>query len=492
MPQNIALLTTLPWLKTKPRETARPTPGAPTFALYTLGCKVNQYDSHQIARTLVARGFRRVEFRESADLYVIDTCTVTAEADKKSRKAAARARRNNPDAVVAVTGCAATRSATQFERAAPGALILGNAQKWELPDKAIDALLSQTDWAARYALYREQSGSEPMPSPTRERAVLKIQDGCNHKCAFCIIPSVRGASVVRSREVLIQEARAFVHEGAREITITGVSMGDWGRQEAGGRRQQPVQNPVQNPQAPLVRAGALRAGGVLHSKAGRNAELCSLIRAVATIEGLERVRVSSLDPADVDEEFLQAVAHTPKVCPHIHLALQAGGNATLRRMRRRYTSELFLKWARRWREIRPDGGLTTDIIVGFPGESEEDFQESLRVAREAHFSAIHVFPYSPREGTHAATLEDHIPPAVQGRRVDELLALARDLSAQFAGQLIGQSVPILVESLKEGVAEGMTENYLKARVLNVPKGTQVGDIIEFLPQQWESGMLEGV
>ena len=469
MPQNITLLTVTPArLKNSPMPMAQKSaasPGlgpiaAPTFALYTLGCKVNQYDSHQIARSLVARGFRRVEFRARADLYVIDTCTVTAEADKKSRKAAARARRNNPDALVAVTGCAATRSATQFEHAAPGALILGNAQKLDLPDLAVDALLSQTDWAARYALYREQSGSEPMPSPTRERAVLKIQDGCNHKCAFCIIPSVRGASVVRSREVLMREARAFVREGAREITITGVSMGDWGK--AVGSRQ----------------------------PAGRNAELCSLIRAVSTIEGLERVRVSSLDPADVDEEFLQTVAHTPKVCPHIHLALQAGGNATLRRMRRRYTGELFLKWARRWREIRPDGGLTTDIIVGFPGESEDDFQESLRIAREAQFSAIHVFPFSPRESTHAATLDEPIPPAIQNRRVDELLALARDLSAQFASQFIGDSVPILIETIKNGVADGMTENYLKARLKNVPQGAQIGDIIEFVPQFWRDGVLE--
>ena len=462
MPQNIALFTAPPSsLKKQPLLLENTSLSAPTFALYTLGCKVNQYDSHQIARTLTARGFRRVEFRESADLYVIDTCTVTAEADKKSRKAAARARRNNPDAVVAVTGCAATRSASQFAHAAPGALVLSNAQKLELPDLAIDALHSQTDWAAKYTLYREQSGSEPMPSPTRERAVLKIQDGCNHKCAFCIIPSVRGASVVKPREVLIQEARAFVREGAREITITGVSMGDWGK-AVGGRQ----------------------------TAGGRNSELCSLVRAVATIEGLERVRVSSLDPADVDEEFLQTVAHTPKVCPHIHLALQAGGNATLRRMRRRYTSELFLKWARRWREIRPDGGLTTDIIVGFPGESEEDFQESLRIAREARFSAIHVFPFSPRESTHAATLEGHIPPAIQDRRVDELLELARHLSAQFAAQFIGQRLPILVENIKDGSAEGMTENYLKARVHNVPGGTQTGDVIWFTPQSWSDGVLE--
>lgn len=437
----------------------RPLP--PTFALYTLGCKVNQYDSHQIARSLVARGFRRVEFRDSADLYVIDTCTVTAEADKKSRKAAARARRNNPEALVAVTGCAATRSAAQFEHAAPGALILSNAQKLELPDLAVEALLLQSDWAAKYALYREQSGSEPMPSPTRERAVLKIQDGCNHKCAFCIIPSVRGASVVRPLAVLMNEARAFVREGAREITITGVSMGDFAKAEGGRRKDE-----------------------------RRNGSLCDLIRAVSTIEGLERVRVSSLDPADVDEEFLQTVGHTPKVCPHIHLALQAGGNATLRRMRRRYTSELFLKWARRWREIRPDGGLTTDIIVGFPGESEEDFQESLRIAREAKFSAIHVFPYSPRQGTFAASLDDHIAPVVQNHRVDELLALARDLSTQFASQFIGKSVPVLIETMQNGSAEGMTENYLKARLKSVPQTAQVGDIIEFVPEKWHDGALE--
>ncbi len=475
MPQNITLLS-----KTPPRvreAAARPrlaetfASQAPTFALYTLGCKVNQYDSHQIARTLVGRGFRRVEFREVADLYVIDTCTVTAEADKKSRKAAARAQRNNPDAVIAVTGCAAARDATQFQKAAPGALVLDNSRKLDLPDLALDALLEKRNWAENYALWREQTGSEPVPSATRERAVLKIQDGCNHKCAFCIIPSVRGASVVRNREVLMAEGRAFVHEGAREITITGVSMGDWGRR---------------NPQAPLV-----RGLGVPPVVAGRNAELCALIRAVATIEGLERVRVSSLDPADVDEEFLQTVAHTPKVCPHIHLALQAGGNATLRRMRRRYTSELFLKWARRWREIRPDGGLTTDIIVGFPGESEDDFAQSLRVAQEARFSAIHVFPFSPRGGTFAETLDERVPPAIQDRRVDELLNLARDLSADFGSQFIGQTLPILVESVTNSVAEGMTENYLKARVTNLPPNVSTGDVIDFVPRAWTDGVLEG-
>jgi threonylcarbamoyladenosine tRNA methylthiotransferase MtaB len=437
----------------------------PTFALYTLGCKVNQYDSHQIARALVQRGFERVEFRESADLYVIDTCTVTAEADRKSRKAAGRARRNNADAVVAVTGCAAAYAADQFRLVAPDALVLDNSRKLDLPDLAIDALRERSLWAENYAQLRAEIGSEPLPAATRERAVLKIQDGCNHRCSYCIIPTVRGASVTKRRATVLAEARAFVREGARELTVTGVSMSDWGRDIT-------------------PRAG------------GRNAELCSLLRAVPTIEGLERVRVSSLDPADVDDEFLETVGQTPKTCPHIHLALQSGGAATLRRMRRRYTPEMFLKAAKRWREIRPDGGLTTDIIVGFPGETAEDFDESMRIAREVKFSAIHVFPYSPRAGTVAAELSDHVKPAEQKRRVDALLALANELSAEYASQFLRHSNCILVETIdsRNGIAEGMTEHYIKARVqlpISDSLGISSGDIVWFMPESWHDGALHG-
>ncbi len=465
----------------------------PTFALYTLGCKVNQYDSHQISRALTQRGFRRVEFREMADLYVIDTCTVTAEADRKSRKAAGRAHRNNADAVVAVTGCAAAYAREQFQRVAPDALVLDNTRKLELPELALAALQQRTAWAENYTRLREQIGSEPLPAATRERAVLKIQDGCNHKCAFCIIPTVRGASVLKSRETILSEARAFVREGARELTITGVSMGDWQQAENGKRET-----------------------GNGKKRGGRNAELCSLLRAVATIEGLERVRVSSLDPADVDEEFLQTVAHTPKICPHIHLALQGGSATTLRRMRRRYTPEMFLRAARRWREIRSDGGLTTDIIVGFPGETAQDFEESLRIAREARFSAIHVFPYSPRAGTIAASLPDHVAPDEQKRRVDALLSLARELSAAYAMQFIGQMVPVLVESNEAttNIIEGLTPHYVKARGFAAlknkaettkqedggihsnpalhPSSFSAGDIAWLRVERWRDGALEGV
>lgn len=441
--------------------TSPPDRQRPTFALYTLGCKVNQYDSHQIARMLVARGFRRVEFREPADLYVIDTCTVTAEADKKSRKAASRAKRNNPEAIVAVTGCAATKDADQFHRVVPDALVLNNAQKFELPERALSRLQTVQTWAANYARWREETGSEPVPSPTRERAVLKIQDGCNHRCSYCIIPRVRGASVLKSREQIMSEARAFVREGARELVVTGVSMGDWGSD--------------------------LSARG-----ASRNSELCSLLRAVSTIEGLERVRVSSLDPADVDDEWLYAVATTDKVCPQIHLALQSGSAGVLRRMRRRYTPEMFLKWAKRWREIRPDGGLTTDVIVGFPGETEDEWQETMALCREAQFSAIHVFPYSPREDTFAALhlndLGGLVPPPVQARRVDELIALGDQLSAAFAAQFIGQEQEILVEGSRPGFAEGLTPHYVKAEI-PVEQPLQRGDRLTFVARAWRNGAL---
>ncbi len=457
MAQLLSILPQTPGeiLTRAPADTPRP----PTFAVYTLGCKVNQADSNGLARILQSKGFERVEFREAADLYVIDTCTVTNEADKKSRKAAARAQRNNPQAVVAVTGCAATYSAGQFERAAPGSLVLSNARKWELPELAIEKLKARPDWEQNYARYREETASEPMPISTRERATIKIQDGCNHKCSYCIIPKVRGASVLKSHEAIMREARSLIDDGARELTITGVSMGDFSMGD--GRRE------TEN----------------------RNRALCDLLRELSVMEGLDRLRVSSLDPADVDEAYLQTLAHTPGLCPHIHLALQSGSASTLRRMRRRYTPELFLKWAKRWREIAPDGGLTTDIIVGFPGETEEEFQESMRVAREARFSSIHVFPYSPRDNTVAAEFGDFVSPQVQKRRVDELLKLADQLSADFAARFIGRTLTVLVEKSENGFAEGLTENYLRAQVRLLESSANAGDVVLARVEAWDGQQL---
>lgn len=460
MAQLLSIASQTPLEIRKRSQTAVPAESerAPTFAVYTLGCKVNQSDSNGLARILQSKGFRRVAFREPADLYVIDTCTVTNEADRKSRKAAARAQRNNPQAVVAVTGCAATYSQEQFEHAAPGALVLSNTRKWELPELALERLKARPDWERNYARFRAETASEPMPISTRERATIKIQDGCNHKCSYCIIPTVRGASVLKTQDAILAEARELIADGAREITVTGVSMGDYS-QGKNSRRE------------------------------GRNKALTDLLEEMSTLEGIERIRVSSLDPADVDEKYLQAIARLPKVCPHIHLALQSGSASTLRRMRRRYTPELFLKWAKRWREIAPEGGLTTDIIVGFPGETDEEFEESMAVAREACFSSIHVFPYSPREGTVAAGFTDFIAPQLQKQRVDRLLALAQELSARFAEQFIGQTLSVLVEKTSGGSAEGLTENYLKTTVSLDGNNAKPGDIIQAQIQSWNGQSL---
>lgn len=440
---------------------AKSTFGAPSFAIYTLGCKVNQADSHQIAQMLQRNGFRQVAFREAADLYVIDTCTVTSEADRKSRKAAARAQRNNPDALVAVTGCAASYAEDQFRKAAPGALVLGNTRKFELPELAIAKLRENADWNDRYAQLRQQTGSEPVPTSTRERGVIKVQDGCNHQCAFCIIPTVRGTSVQKTRETILAEAHQMIAQGAREIILTGVSLGDWGRQ---ANRK---------------------------SARGRNAALCDLLREVAELDGLHQLRVSSIDAADLDEEFLQTVANHPKICPQIHLALQSGSASTLRRMRRRYTPQLFLKWAKRWREIRPDGGLTTDVIVGFPGETDAEFEDSMETARQARFSHIHVFPYSPREGTAAAEFSDRVNSALQKQRVAQLIALGNQLSNDFAAQFVGKVLSVLVEKSSEEGAEGLIPQYVRTRIID-GEHLQSGAVVNVRVNETRGGELFGV
>jgi threonylcarbamoyladenosine tRNA methylthiotransferase MtaB len=453
----------------------------PTFAIYTLGCKVNQADSHQIARALLALGFERVPFGAGADAYVIDTCTVTSEADRKSRKAAARAARLNPRAVVAVTGCAATYSSEQFGSIAGDVVVLPNARKLELPDVLLAKLRERAEaergWDEALRQMREESSIEPQPNASRERAVVKIQDGCAHKCSYCIIPSVRGASTCKAPGQIIHEVQSCVREGAREIVLTGVSMGDW---KGGG------------PGASTSSPSSTAAGrGV---KAGRNSAMCDLLRAVTSLEGVSRVRTSSLDPADVDEEWLRCLAQTPLLCPHIHLALQSGSASTLRRMRRRYTPALFLKWARLWREMRPDGGLSTDVIVGFPGETDDEWRETLETVRAARFSRVHVFPFSPRRDTFAAGLPGAVDPQTQKRRVEELIQIGAQAEAEFAAQFVGTPQEILAEggSNAEQI-EGLLPSYVRC-VAAVPRGArapQVGELARVQVLEWREGALHG-
>jgi threonylcarbamoyladenosine tRNA methylthiotransferase MtaB len=250
-----------------------------------------------------------------------------------------------------------------------------------------------------------------------------------------------------------------------------VSMSDWGRAD----------DPHNGSRARAPQTGA----------EGRNSRLCSLLRAVAKTDGVQRVLISSLDPADVDDEFLATVARTPNICPHIHLALQSGSAGVLRAMRRRYTPAMFRRAAQRWREICPEGGLTTDIIVGFPGETAADFEASMQIAADAAFSAIHVFPYSPRQGTAASQLEGAVPAAEQTARVARLLELGRQLSKEYAAQFLGQTLPIMVEGDAGDSLEGLTPHYLKACIPAPQHSYRRGDIAWFTAHEWRDGCLHG-
>jgi threonylcarbamoyladenosine tRNA methylthiotransferase MtaB len=429
---------------------------APTFAIYTLGCKVNQYDSNQMARLMQEQGFRQVEFHQPADAYIIDTCTVTNMADRKSRKAVSRATRNNPHAVIAVTGCAAEWAADQFRRMVKEAIVVGNGRKRELPALIAEVVRSKGDFPLLYGLQRQADTPYAMPVASRERAVLKVQDGCNRHCTFCIIPRTRGKPYSRSMGEVVQEARTMVARGAKEIVLTGVILGWYGGDLPGHRKR-----------------------------------LAELLREMETIDGLERIRLSSLDPRDLTEDLVEVMTGSRKICPHLHLCAQSGSDIVLRAMRRGYTAAEFAEWVRRFRAAIPHLGLTTDMLVGFPGETEEQFQETMEFARQMRFSAMHVFPFSARPGTPAATMPRQVPPSTIERRAKQLGALARELSALYARRYIGKTVEILVEQrdAAAGTYEGLTDTYV--RVIATGGAPSEGGIVSVTIKDWQVDHLTG-
>jgi threonylcarbamoyladenosine tRNA methylthiotransferase MtaB len=429
---------------------------APTFAIYTLGCKVNQYDSNQMAGLMLKQGFRQVEFHQPADAYIIDTCTVTSMADRKSRKAVSRATRNNPHAVIAVTGCAAEWAADQFRRMVNEAIVVGNRRKQELPALIAEMVRAKGNFPLLPGLRREEDTPYAMPVASRARAVLKVQDGCNRHCAFCIIPRTRGKPYSRPLAEVVEEARSMVSEGAREIVLTGVILGWYGSDLPGPRKQ-----------------------------------LAELLRAMEEVDGLERIRLSSLDPRDMTEELVEVMAGSRKVCPHLHLCAQSGSDAVLRAMRRGYTADEFADWVRCARAAMPRLGLTTDMLVGFPGETEEQFQETMDFTRALRFSGMHVFPFSPRPGTPAAAMSRQVPPATIERRAKQLSALSRELSAQFSQRYIGKTVDVLVEQ-RDAVTEtceGLTDTYV--RVIATGGTPPEGDTVNVKVKDWQVDHLIG-
>lgn len=376
------------------------------FKISTLGCRTNQYESEAYATQLRTLGYREAGEGEDADICIVNTCTVTESADSSSRYQIRQLHRQNPGASLVVTGCLAERLPEEL-KAIPGVTHL-------VPNKEKENLL------ARIFPQEELPEFKIDQFSAHTRAFVKVQDGCNSYCTYCIIPYVRGRSRSKPMDEILEEVRGLVQNGYQEVVLTGINIGDY------------------------------------EGTAGE--KLADLVRAVDQIEGLTRIRISSIDPDEVDDNLMDAVLSGKKTCHSFHIVLQAGSNVILKRMNRKYTKQVFLETIHRLKNAAPDFTFTTDVIVGFPGETEGDFEETLEIMREVKFAKVHMFPYSPRARTRAATYPNQIPPAVMNERKQIVLRESEKLAFELRESYVGQKMKVLIEDEKEGF--GHTENFI--------------------------------
>lgn len=400
------------------------------IAFYTLGCKVNQYETQALEQLSLQRGHCLVPFEEAADAYVINTCTVTAISDKKSRQAIRRARKSAPDAVIAVCGCYPQTHPDDVEPLGVDLIagtgnrigfleLLEQVQKERRPIKALD-----------HAFQRRSFESLPAGGlEGRTRAMLKIEDGCTNFCSYCIIPYARGRVRSLPIEACVQQALTLEAEGYREIVLTGIEISSWGQDLE---------------QAP---------------------ELISAIEAICQALAPDtRIRLGSLEPRTITPEFCRRAAALPNLCPHFHLSLQSGCDTVLARMNRRYDSARYFESVAQLRSIYPHPAITTDLIVGFPGETEEEFQQTLDFIQRCAFSAMHIFPYSKRPGTPAAQLPHQVSNAVKQERAHRAAQVARIMEEAYLDHWVGETVPVLFEEMQDGLWHGHTPHYCEVDV----------------------------
>ncbi len=418
-------------------------------AFHTLGCKVNQYETEAIKEAFVSRGAQIVDENEFADVYVINTCTVTNIADRKSRQFIRRARKINPDAVVVVTGCYVQVAAEEVAAMPEVDLVIGNALKTEIADKAIETYISIAKSSAgrepfvHVLPYSELSGYEDMGVVTSEessmsRAYIKIEEGCNRFCSYCLIPYARGRVRSRAPESVAREAKALVERGCKEIVLTGINTALYGTEPGFDFKREEGEKNLSGMEA--------------------------IIKRIDALDGDFRIRLSSLEPTVVDKDDVLKLLGYEKLCHHLHLSIQSGSNKVLKAMNRHYTRDEYLEIVKALRDFDPHYGITTDIIVGFPGEAEEDFEDTLDIVRRAGFGKVHVFRYSPRKGTAGAKLKDVVPEEVKKTRGAMLEDESLKVAAEFIGALEGTVQTVLLEEEEDGYMTGYTGNYVKVYV----------------------------
>lgn len=392
----------------------------PKAGIVTLGCKVNQYESARIADELWQIGFDVGREDDHIDVCVINTCSVTHVAAAKSRHAIRRMRRRNPHMLVVVTGCGTAGDQSALRDVREIDLVVPNDSKHALTSRIIEHIRD----TKKLPLPHPRGDTARFSAGDRTRALIKVQDGCHNFCSYCIIPYTRGAPRSRPFDEVIREAHRAADSGYVEVVVTGICVG-------------------------------------AYSDAGRS--LPDLLLALARVPGIHRVRLSSVEPTDVTDRLVAALRDEPRICRHIHLPLQSGDDRILKAMNRPYTVSEYLRTVDRLRSADSEITITTDAIVGFPGETDDQFRRTIEVAQRVGFAKVHVFPYSPREGTPAAAMPGQIPPSVKEARAAELISVSRALEHRFAARHVGRVVEVLVEtsSPRPGWAEGLTDRYLR-------------------------------
>lgn len=396
---------------------------------YALGCKVNQYETEALNEAFAARGHEIVEIDQAADLYVINTCSVTNLGDKKSRQLIRRVKRQNPQAMVAVIGCYAQVAPEELAKLPEINLLLGTGNRREIVELA-EHYRPEMGLVNRVSSVAQTREFEPLSIDRlsgRTRGYLKIQDGCDRYCSYCIIPYARGPVRSRTPEDVLAEVKRLAQNGFAEVVLTGIHVASYGKDL-------------------------------------KNIDLAGLLAQVHQVPGIERIRLSSVEPRIVTADFVEQLQGLPKVCPHFHLSLQSGCDKTLKEMNRRYTAEEYAQAAALLRAGLPGTELTTDVIVGFPGETEEDFLESLAFVEKMDFLKVHVFPYSPKRGTPAAARKDQLSGTVKAERVERMLCASHQSAQRRLSSYLGQVLPVLAEEeVAPGIREGFSPQYVRVR-----------------------------
>ena len=416
----------------------------PKAALHNLGCKVNAYETEAMQQQLEERGYEIVPFDQKADVYIINTCSVTNIADRKSRQMLHRAKKLNPEAVVVAAGCYVQVASDALKEDDSVDIIVGNNNKARLADIREEYMKDRQGDEGGYVLdiarAREYEELHVSRLGEHTRAFIKVQDGCNQFCSYCIIPYARGRVRSRKPEDVEAEVKGLVARGYREVVLTGIHLSSYGTEHMEGSP---------------VKGGDWDSG-----------PLWDLIERIHRVEGLERIRLGSLEPRIITREFAEKLAGLPEFCPHFHLSLQSGCDATLKRMNRHYTTEDYLRRCGILREIFDHPAITTDVIAGFPGETEEEFEETRRFLETVRFYEMHVFKYSKRQGTRAAVMEDQVSEQVKARRSDVLLELEKTMSREYRERFAGSRVSVLFEEAAEIGGKwymmGHTPQYVRA------------------------------